>query len=627
MMKKILVLIAFFGISYGYAQFDIASLPEIPEEIKKGAGAIKRQEEIVFEVTDIDRAKYTVHQVYTVLNEEGHNALRFYEFTDKAVSLDDVEIKMYDASGKLINKVKKKDIYKEADMSGVAADNVYYMHELKPPAYPVTVEYKYQINYYGTLWYPEYSIINRGESVQSSNFTIKVPVSLDIRYKQRDIDIKPEITTDGNAKIYKWTVKNLPAVKYDESSVASRYYFPSVALAPNKFKIYNVDGDMSSWKSFGEWNYKLCQGLDELPEERKSFFAEMVKKAPDDKTKVALVYDYLQKNFRYVSIQLGIGGWKPFPAKFTDEKKYGDCKALSFYMHAVLKSLGIKSHIASINAGYNQLPADPAFPANNFNHVILCVPQKNDSIWLECTSQTTDFNYLSNFTENRNALLITEHGGVLVRTPASDPLKNRISTITTITFNETGAGESLTKIYSTGDFRERLSDISTEKLDKQKEYIVNRLGFKQPDDFVFTKKTTQDYELALAIEKIPEFTAGAKMFLRTRINRLVYAALPSAEGRTHDFYFDSPKHIMDTTIYNIPDGYIIDVLPRKTSVENEYVKYSTSFWYDEAAKKVYSTLDFCIKKNKLPVNQYAVVKKSFDEIVSDGTQKIVIKKS
>ena len=89
---------------------------------------------------------------------------------------------------------------------------------------------------------------------------------------------------------------------------------------------------------------------------------------------------------RYVSIQLGIGGFKPSAAKFVDEKKYGDCKALTNYMKNLLSVVGIASYPALINAGYNKYPADTRFPSDPFNHVILCVPMEKDTVWLECTS-------------------------------------------------------------------------------------------------------------------------------------------------------------------------------------------------------------------------------------------------
>ncbi|MBO9573945.1 MAG: DUF3857 domain-containing protein, partial [Chitinophagaceae bacterium] len=425
----------------------------------------------------------------------GTESLTFNEFGDKSTSIDEVEIKMFDENGKLVNKVKKKDIFKQADQSGLVGEGYYYLHTMKPASYPVTIEYNYQISFYGTLNYPDYNIVGFNESVQSSSFIAKVPISLDLRFKEHEIKLKPEISAEGTYKKYKWTVNNMPAIKYEPGSVRSDYYFPRIILAPNKFKIYNTTGEMTSWNALGQWRQSLYNGLDELPAERKAFFANLVKDAPDERTKIELVYNYLQKNFRYVSIQLGIGGWKPFPAKFTDEKKYGDCKALSFYMYSVLKSLGIKSYVASINAGSNMPPVDPGFPINAFNHLILCVPQKHDSIWLECTSQTTDFNYLSNFTENRNALLVTENGGVLVPTPVSDPRKNSLVTFTNIYLDPSAFGRTTTKFFCNGEFRESMQELSMAKIDDQKEAIVYAYGFKQPDEFKFTKIADQEFNL------------------------------------------------------------------------------------------------------------------------------------
>lgn len=627
-MKKIFAL-AFIALTSvkGFSQFDIASMPAIPDSIQKGADVIKRHEEIRFEVTDIDRAKYSVHQVYTVLNSDGDQALVFHEYANKFITLDEVEIKMYDAFGKLINKYKKKDIYKQADLSGLNVDGLHYVQELKAPSYPVTVEYKYELNYTGTLFYPSYSIMGADEGVQSSSYTARVPAELDLRYKEQEIRLQPQVTQEGAYKIYKWSVKNLRPAKHEERSVAGNYYYPSILLAPNRFKLYNTTGEMTSWKKFGEWEQKLIEGLDVLPDERKAFFANLVRDAKTEREKVALIYDYLQKNFRYVSIQLGIGGWKPFPARFTDEKKYGDCKGLSFYTYSVLKSIGIRSHIAIINSGYNLDAADPSFPMNDFNHMILCVPQPKDSIWLECTSQTSDFDFLGSGTENRNALLVTENGGALVRTPASDPLKNKMVFNTAIKFDETGAGISSTKLSCTGDFKSFLTGVMADKKDKQKEFVVNDLGFKQPDEFTFASSDQKDYLIDLRIEKIPEFNAGSKMFLRPRMNRLNAAVLPSGGERKHDFYFYSTSHITDTTIYHLPEGYVKDVLPRVSNINNDFVNYSTKYWYDENTRSLYSVMNFCVKKNKVPAAQFAEVKKAFDEIVADGTQKIVIKKN
>ena len=59
----------------------------------------------------------------------------------------------------------------------------------------------------------------------------------------------------------------------------------------------------------------------------------------------------MQNNTRYISIQLGIGGWRPFEAAYVASKGYGDCKALSNYMYSLLKEAGILSYYTLVKAG------------------------------------------------------------------------------------------------------------------------------------------------------------------------------------------------------------------------------------------------------------------------------------
>jgi hypothetical protein len=621
--------VTFFAIPI-FAQQGNYTVASIPDAMKKNAYSIKREELISFDVRSIDKAYYRVHKVVTILNEAGKDELFFYEYSDKFQSLENFAIQTFDANGKLLRKYSGSDLTKQATGEGLVPDGKVYYLNTPAPAYPITIQIDYERKYNGILDYPDFELQLPEQSVEHAVFTAKIPAELDLRFKAKNTVLDPVISNDDKYKLYSWSVNNLPALQYEEGSVSRESRYPKILISPNKFELDGYEGDMSSWQNFGKWYGSLAKDAINLSPERKLFFTAMVKDMPNDKEKIRTIYTYLQNNFRYVSIQLGIGGFKPFTADFVDKKKYGDCKALSNYMQACLGAVGLKSYQALINASYNKAPVDPDFPHNSFNHVIICVPVDKDSVWLECTSTTTDFGVLGNFTENRNALLITEDGGKLVATPKSTASENRFSCTTTVNLKEDGSGTAEAALTTTGEYRQDfLHYIFDQKKDDQKKFFVDDLGFLQPDDFLMSADKidkTAPLKLQLAIEKIPEFSAGNKMFLNPRIYKIWSYALPKAENRTQDFYFQHPLIKTDTSIYVLPEGFTVETLPKTKELSFEYGTFKSTYRFDEAQKRIITTARLELDEYKIPAAKFLAAKRFFNDVLGEYTEKIVIKK-
>lgn len=601
------------------------SLDNIPANLKEKADIITHFEHRVYEVTAVDRATFSIHKAFTVLNEDGRRALFFQQFTNSYTALDDVEIKVYNAQGKQTNKYKKKEMRTVSYGNGLIDDGYVTFFPIPVTSYPITVELKFELRLKSTLSVPAFTIINRNESVIETSYTARIPAQMSFRYKDRNTSLKPEISDMGGLRIYKWTARNLAPLEYEQGSGES---VPRVIMTLDRFSYFGVQGDLSSWKSYGEFINTLSRGLDELPADRQQYFANMVKDAPSEREKVRMIYQYMQQNFRYVSIQLGVGGLKSFPADFTDKKKYGDCKGLSTFMKAALKTVGIKSYTAIINAGSDSEPVDPRFPAESFNHVILCVPQGKDTIWLECTSQTAEFGVLGSFTENRYALLVTDDGGVLVPTPKSKASDNTLSTVTKISIEKDLSGDAESVFNVKGYYRELFDRILDAKKDEQKAVLVYELGYKQPQLFDLKRDATgkQDIILTMHLMKVPEFNAGSKLFLPLHLSKSWSEKLPKSENRKSDFYFYAPFEKYDTTIYLLPAGSATDAFPTEKEIACDYATYRSKYWYDEKENAVYSASAFILKQQRIPANGYAQVKKFFDELSQNESQRIVVKK-
>jgi hypothetical protein len=629
-MKKILMSILFCStVSACFSQTNIYDASTIPAALKENAHSIKREEKINFEVKDIGYAVLSIHQVYTILDAEGAYILYFKQYSDEFKKLEDAEIKVLDANGKQMNRYKMKEMKSIGTIDGLVVDGKTYYFEVAAPSYPITVQFDYQFKYKGTLNYPDYRIQMPEQSVEYSNYTVTVPSDLDLKFKAQHISLTPSISNSGKNKIYTWEVKNLASVPYEEDAGSYENSYPAILISPNKFSMDGNEGNLSTWKNFGTWYAALSKGSINLSDETKLFLKEMVKDAKNDREKIEILYSYLQNNFRYVSIQLGIGGFKPFDANFVDKKKYGDCKALTNYMEAILNAVGIVSYPALINAQYNKPPVDPAFPHNSFNHVILCVPANKDTTWLECTSKSTDPGVLGSFTENRNALLVTPEGGILVATPKSKASENSFNLTSKIILKENASGESNCILKTNGEFKEEIiEDVMNEKKDDQKEYLVSRLGFLQPDEFELTNDNENDStktSFKLMIEKVPEFTAGTKMFLNPRIYKIWNYSFPTTEKRTKAFYYPFPFIKTDTTVYQLPGNYTIDNLPKARDTKFEYGSFKTNYLYDEKANTVTSIAFLKLSENVIPAEKFQEARKFFSNVIEEYTEKIVIK--
>ena len=598
----------------------------IADSLLKDANAVMREDVMHFRVKDVNSAVMEVHEIVTVLNEEGRHHLSFGYPSDKFHYLDEAEINVYSALGKKLNTYNKKEMQTTAYGSGLVEDGKTTHFEVTAPSYPITVETKYTVRYKGILDYPDDNIQGPNTGVEHFLYSVEVPNNLGLRYKVLNSNVKTQTIAGAEATTYTWEANNLAPKKSELHNGGYSRYAAAIVIAPNKFKLDDYEGDMSTWKNFGEWNYKLIGNNNKLSEGGRSFIKNLVKDATTDEQKARLIYNYLQNNMRYVSIQLGIGGWRPFPADFVQEKKYGDCKALSNYMQAALDAVNVKSYYAVVNAGANGEPAREDFPASRFDHIILCIPQPGDSIWLECTSNTSDFGELGDFTENRKALLVTENGGVLVNTPASKWSSNIFTSTTHITLLADGTGKAEALISGTGECKQMQVAYTYQQTDDEKRrYLLQVVDWKQPDELTITNsdrtKTPYRLQASMNYSQLPSFKTGSKMFLAPRLYPLFNETIPETDHRTQSYFFSYPYGVTDTTIFHLPEGLGMDNLPTEKNIDNAFGKYNSSYTYNADAKTLTVIANLRITRNEVAAGDYPQLLAFKKAVLADMNEK------
>lgn len=626
-LSAIILLIASLYLKAGDGDYSVL---KIDSALRKKANAVKRFEEIRFEVIDLDKARYYHKYAITILNEKGDDFASMVEHYDKLQSVVSIDGKLYDAFGQKIKSLKNSDI-QDRSASGdnnLADDNRVKFHNFYHRSYPYTIEYEIELKYNYTMFYPHWSPVDDEHmSVAYSSMTIRLPEKIDFRYKNFNVG-EPVSSVDKSTKVYKWEIKNFAAI---ETEYKSPYWFelvPFVYMGPVQFQVEDYKGNMATWQDFGKFVYALKQGKDQLPDNIKQVVHSLVDGVADPKQKIEKLYSFMQENTRYISIQLGIGGWQPFDAAYVAQKKYGDCKALTNYMYSLLKEAGIKSYYTLIKAKYKSFV--PEFPSSQFNHVILSVPLQKDTMWLECTSQTMAPGYLSDFTDDRYALLIDEDGGKLVRTPKYHLNENlqvrKINTEIDATGLATIAVDGFYEALQQDHLHGMIKSLSK---DKVKEYL-NDL-FNLPN----YELVSYDYkEIKSPLPVIKEnlklsagnyaTVSGKRLFVVPNILSRSSRKLSPDENRKYDLVENMEFRDIDTVEIKIPAGYRPESLPKDVLLQTKFGKYSATVKVQDDKITYYRLMEQY--SGRFPAGEYNEFVKFYEQIYKTDRNKLVFVK-
>ena len=610
------------------AQFDY-SATGIPAEYLKNAHTVVRSRELTFTVTQPDEAETEEWIVLTILNQNGASGATRYEFENEFEKVKSIKGTLYDGEGKQVKESRKQDVQDYESFTDYEFQNARTkMLQMEYGQYPYTVEFRVRKTIKGFFRIDDFVVQRLGESVLKSTFSVVAPSEYSFHWKGVHSDVKPTIQESGGTKTTTWKFANLPAVPDEPYHPYFNEEYASIKVAPVRISIDGREGDFSDWKQMGAFFYDLNRGRDLLSAEMQAKVLELVKDKKTTREKIDAIYRYLEQNHRYVSIQIGIGGWQTLDAAFVEKKKYGDCKALTNYMQSMLKVAGIESYMANIFAGDTGVPEwYDEVPIPYANHVILYVP--GEDLWLECTSNTVPSGYLGDFTAGRKALLLTPQGGKVVNTPTQTTAENVKNSRISIGLDETGVANVSGNVLYTGDLHEPYRQLIAQK--------------KQPDIeklFVDHAEFPIAQLLALKIES-SESAPQANVNYNVKINNLVTKSgkrmfvpvskvnpfkrtLPANDKRMLDLQLRDVYAWKDTVDIQLPPGFSLENMPAAKHLQSEFGLFDLQAVQQENRVRIIRHIE--VQPVSVPAARYNEVRQFYQEMLkADGAQIVLLK--
>jgi hypothetical protein len=553
----------------------------IKANVRQGAHAVVRTEKTEVHILGVDRYRVKVMQAVTILDSKGESFASLtvsYDELEKVLSLKGT---LYDANGKELKQLSKRDISDNSYYSSVnfIADNRYKNAQLKHHSFPYTVVWEYETENRNTLFYPAWSPFSaENVGVEFSSFDVLFPSSLQPRILNHLLPDPEHTPAEKGLERYSWSVADLAPFQLEPQAV-QKERMPLLQLAPRQFMVEGYEGSMGDWQSLGKFFYTLNEGKADLKKEEEAEFLRQLEGLSSTREKVAATYSYLQQHTRYVSVQLGIGGWQPFPASYVKEKGYGDCKALTNYTKNLLALADIPSYYTLILAEDdepNYFLDD--FPNAGFNHVILCVPNQGDTIWLECTSQTNPFNYLGQSTANRKALLISSEGGKVVRTPRLGAAENLQQTTIQVDLRNASVPIAIERTYQ-GVLFDQVGGLQQLNQQTQERWLrdyADLPSLNAPSVRLIEKNENQAVG-KLAVEGLllnKPRQNGERLFLPLSLNDLPIRLPRPVPERKTSFEITLGATYDQRITYQLPDKYQAEYLPEELRIETDFGSFT-----------------------------------------------------
>jgi hypothetical protein len=543
-------------------------------------------------------------------------------------SVDIIEAVILNEFGQIERKLRKSDFITRSDISSDTFYEDSYVKEFKLQWH----KYPYQIRYsYKTIFDQFLSVIDwtptlyLNAPVLNASLSVQLPLDYDVSTHFSDsLDFKLDESLDF--KHYQWKGAYLRQLTQESFSPHLKERLQKVTMVPKSFK-YKIDGSFKSWESFGDWMYNINRGLDELSPSEKAIVDKMVVGIEDKHEIIRRLYAYMQQNTRYINIAIDDGGLVSYPAQYVCQNKYGDCKALTIYMKALLQYVGIPSYYTLIHAGSNPLNVVIDFPSQQFNHVILCVPVQQDTVWLENTSKQTPYNYLGTFTQNRYGFLINENKSRLVRTPTMTMEDVKEQNRYDFELSENGSGTLKIKQNLSGESFEKFKYIDIYLSERDKIEILNKsLPVRGVEPLSFEIKQEDAYKANLSIEATYQVTEQFRQVAKSMIIQplpIFSIDIESRESRKSDIKINYPINKSDSIIYHL--SFLDETqmkLPPEVELDSKFGKYEAK--YLKHGQSIIATRHFQLYQGNYGIEEYPDFYDFLDSIKTTQNNSIIV---
>ncbi|MDP9000338.1 MAG: DUF3857 domain-containing protein, partial [Myxococcota bacterium] len=254
-------------------------------------------------------------------------------------------------------------------------------------------------------YFGEVAYMQSTEAVAQAEYVLMTPKSRTFYFNEPRIPgLQRTVEEHGDTRIFRFVLRDAPAMVQEPQQPPWAEVLGHVHVSTYK-----------SWDEMGRWYWGLVKDQFVPDDEVRRRAETLTAGLRDEAAKVRAIYDYVVQNTRYVALEFGIHGYKPYRCAQIFARGFGDCKDKATLIVTMLRALGIKATPVIVRTGNKgDIETSPASLAP-FDHMIAYVPSLD--LYLDGTAEYTGSLELPAMDRGAMALQVNEGAAKLVHLP------------------------------------------------------------------------------------------------------------------------------------------------------------------------------------------------------------------
>jgi transglutaminase-like putative cysteine protease len=583
----------------------------------------------VLQVSPSGRATRFVQEIVHVLTDEGakawDNQRMYYSPGFERVELVSVRVRKPDGT---LNEAWRRDDYD----AGKGDGNLYYLRKFAYVTVPTltpgdVVEYawreveesgeNFREGYFGDIWYFEASA-----DVELARYVVLSPSELPLHVRAPAL---PGLRQEEQALTWQerphkarvFEARDLRRVRADEQMPGRAEVFAYILVSTYQ-----------SWDQVGLWWWNLIKEQLVVDAEMERLVKELTEGISDRREKVRAIHNWVVKNTRYVGIEFGVHGWKPYRTTLCLRRRFGDCKDKASLIKVMLDAAGVEARLVLIRTRALGDVAEAPANLSIFNHAIAYVPEFD--LFLDGTAEFSGTRELPFSDQGQLALIVADGGAVeLRRTPVDAPAANRFVRALRVDLGQQPAlvrGELTAEGADAAYFRSRL-----ENPEERDEFLARTLSETWPGaklreaEYVEVSDIERPVKVSFVFEgggfvkqsgeQSFALPAGRDIRLLDR-----YAAQAT---RAQDLLLGVPYELRQEISYTLAEDAAVDALPSPLARSGPFGAYALEVRRE--GRQVSFVVTYSISVERVKVSDYAAFRAWLAEVDRALNQPMTLK--